>query len=86
VPLLGFDESDMEQDFFAMYEVHGRLSLEVGHTSVSGWCISIYDTKGKALNECSTPDIHVQRATRTLAFADAYVQLAEHLIETRGRY
>lgn len=76
----------MEQDFFDLYEAHGALALEVGHNSVADWCISIYDRHGKRFAECATPEIHVQRATRKLAFAEAYTKLAEYLSENRGGF
>jgi len=76
----------MEKDFFELYERQSCLALEVGHNSIAGWCLTIYDIKGRSLSSHETPTIQIQECTRELAFAKAYTELCKYLSEVRGGY
>lgn len=76
----------MEQDFFDLYAAQSQLAVEVGHNSTADWAIRIYDRENKPLGDWGAPVVQVQHCNRKLAFADAYVKLAEYLSETRGGY
>lgn len=76
----------MEKDFFELYSRHELLSLEVGHNSIADWNILVYDRRGKSTGDFGDPVIHVQGSDRELAFAKAYVALAEYFSENFGGY
>jgi hypothetical protein len=72
----------MENDFFNLYEKQNGLELEVGHNSVSDWCLFITD---KA-SDSRTHAVSVQDCDRKKVFATAYDKLTEYLSENRGGY
>lgn len=76
----------MEKDFFELYERYPRLELEVGHNSVADWIIEVYDKRGKEPGDSGRPIVSVQNCTRDLAFAKAYVALAEYFCDKFGGY
>lgn len=79
-------ENDMEKVFFELYENQSCMAVEVGHNSIAGWCINIYDVKGKKLGETHDAAISIEESLMELAFAKAYIGLCEYLLEVRGGY
>lgn len=76
----------MESDFYTLYENQDRLSLQVGHNSVAGWIITVQDKKGVPLGQEGKVVVYAESRDRKLAFAEAYVTLAEYLLDERGGY
>lgn len=76
----------MEKDFFELYQAREKLSVVVGHNSVADWTITVCDRRAKPLSDVPEPVVQVQESTRELAFAKAYVALAEHFLTTYGGY
>lgn len=76
----------MKKDFFELYDSHTMLALEVGHSSITDWNVIIYDLRGKEPGNWGNPIIHIQDCHRELAFAKAYVELAEYFSEHLGGY
>ena len=74
------------ENFFKLYANQSNLALEVGHNSVADWIVIGYDKRGKALGQYGDPIVHTSGCDRALAFAQAYVQLAEYLSDNRGGY
>ena len=75
----------MEEQFFNLYESQSSLCLEVGHNQIADWCVAVYDKQGKGIKD-GVRIVATQGCDRSLAFARAYVELAEYLSENRGGY
>jgi hypothetical protein len=76
----------MEKDFFELYAMHELLALEVGHSSIVGWNIYVYNRRGKEPGNWDPPVIRVQDCHRELVFAKAYAALTEYFSEEFGGY
>ncbi len=74
------------EDFFRLYGKQTHLALEVGHSSIADWCILIYEQPGKEAGKWGSPVISVQECDVKLAFAKAYVALADYCSEHFGGY
>lgn len=74
------------QDFLLFYnEVKkGSWALEIYHSSIMDWCITIGYKVGHLLN--GTTIIHVQNYDMQLVFAKAQVELKEWLSKFEGGY
>jgi hypothetical protein len=75
----------MEKSFFELFERQGCLALEVGYNSVADWNVIVYDKSGCSLAEAKQA-VHVQDCSREHAFARAYIELADYLLNERGGY
>jgi len=74
------------EDFFELYERQTLLCLEIGNSSIADWCITIYDRRGKQAGNWGDAVISIQECDVKLAFAKAYVALADYCSEHFGGY
>jgi hypothetical protein len=76
----------VEKDFFELYRRHELLALEVGHNSIAGWNVIVYDKRSKPTGDWGEPVINCSGCHRELVFAEAYAKLAGYFSEQFGGY
>jgi hypothetical protein len=76
----------MEKDFFNLYRCHERLALEIGHSSVACWNVTVHDRRGSMPGDYSNPIVNVTGCHREAVFAESYTSLVNYFNNNRGGY
>lgn len=68
----------MEKDFFELYLKHPLLRLEVYHSSICDWSVTVFDKRGCDMFDPGNQILHADGPHREAVFAKAFVLLSEY--------